>query len=146
MIMIAESPYLLFTLGTIYSPLSASSSCVGTPSCLMVWVMDGSYLSISCQKRQALQSKRYFSSQDTMRPIQTTLFPDIINHIIMELRLFAKHLLLLMIICTTAAPRGRDALCKVHRKKYACLKFSFRFSYNLARPDTQRLGESCRKH
>lgn len=67
-------------------------------------------------ERQALQSEKYFSSQDTMRPIQTTRFPGIINHIIMELRLFAKHILLLMIICITAAPRGRDTLYKVHRK------------------------------
>lgn len=69
-----------------------------------------------CQKRQDLHSERYFSSQGTVRPIQTTHFPDIINHIIMELRLFSKHIVLLMIICTTAVPRGKDALYEVHIK------------------------------
>lgn len=116
MIMIAASSYLLFTLWTI--AVFASSSCVGTVPHLASWCGYGCFLPehLLCQKKQALQSKRYSSSQDATRSIQTTHFPDIINHIIMELRLFAKHLLLLMIICTTAAPRGRDALYKVHRK------------------------------
>lgn len=69
-----------------------------------------------CQKRQDLHSERYLSSQGTVRPIQTTHFPDIINHIIMELRLFSKHIVLLMIICTTAVPRGKNALYEVHIK------------------------------
>lgn len=69
-----------------------------------------------CQKRKALQSQKFFSSQYTMTPIQTTHFSLYNYHIIMELSLFAKNILLLAIICTTAVPRGRDASHEVHEK------------------------------
>lgn len=71
-----------------------------------------------CQKRKTLQSQKFFSSQDTMTLIQTIHFSWYNYHIIMELSLFAKHPLLLAIICTTAVPRGRDALHEIHEKTY----------------------------
>lgn len=69
-----------------------------------------------CQKRKALQSQKFFSSQDKMTPIQTTHFSLYNYHIIMELSLFTKNILLLVIICTVAVPRGRDALHEVREK------------------------------
>lgn len=68
------------------------------------------------QKRKTLQSQKFFSSQDTMTLIQTTHFSLYNYHIIMELSLFAKNILLLVIICTTAVPRGRHALHEVYEK------------------------------
>lgn len=87
-----------------------------TSSLLMVWIIDHSDLSISCARKGKLCSLKNFLARTQWHLFRLLTSPYVITHIITELSLFAKHILLLAIICTTAVPRGRDALHEVHEK------------------------------